>query len=121
MQGIAANATARAVRGFTKPQKSDGIHRAMRAGRSTHMRARAESVAAALHTGRILDTRREVVGHWRRLHEALRMDGREGLASEVARFVADMPPPRTEREWMAQTLTERARELRYELLLSPAR
>lgn len=49
------------------------------------------------------------------------MDGREGLASEVARFVADMPPPRTEREWMAQTLTERARELRYELLLSPAR
>lgn len=130
MQGIAANATARAVRGITKPQKSDGIHRAMRAGRSTHMRARAESVAAALHTGemlvelgkgRILDTRREVVGHWRHLQEALRMDGREGLASEVARFVADLPPPRTEREWMAQALAERARELRRERSPSPAR
>src|SRR3954464_13766838 len=34
-QGIAANATERAVRGVTRPQKCDGIYRAMRAGRST--------------------------------------------------------------------------------------
>jgi type IV secretory pathway VirD2 relaxase len=37
-QGIAANATERAVRGVTKPQKGGGIYRTMRAGRTTHTR-----------------------------------------------------------------------------------
>ncbi|MGE0030178.1 MAG: hypothetical protein AB7T20_03570 [Steroidobacteraceae bacterium] len=106
----------RAVRGVTKPQKSDGIYRAMRAGRSTHMRARAESIAAVLHArnmrvepgkNRILDTRRDVIRHWLGVQEALRAEGRAGLADEVERFIAGMPPPRTEREWMALALTER--------------
>ena len=123
-QGIAANATERAVRGVTKPRKSDGIYRAMLAGRSTHMRARAESVAAALHAGnvqvepgknRILDTRRDVVRHWLGVQEALRAEGREGLADEIERFVAGMPPPRTEREWMALALTEGMPDLRRRL------
>lgn len=129
-QGIAANATERAVRGVTKPQKSDGIYRAMRAGRSTHMRARAESVAAVLHSGdtrvepgkdRILDTRRDVIRHWLGVREALRAEGKEGLADEVERFVAGMPPPRTEREWMALALTERMGDLRRQPLLAPTR
>jgi len=129
-QGIAANATERALRGVTKPQKSDGIYHAMRAGRSTHMRARAESVAAALHAGdtrvepgknRILDTRRDVVRHWLRVQEALRAEGRAGLADEVERFVAGLPPPRTEREWMALALTEGIRDLRRALSLAPMR
>jgi hypothetical protein len=120
-QGIAANATERAVRGVTKPQKSDGIYRAMRAGRSTHMRARAESVAAALAAGnmriepgkrRILDTRRDAIRHWFGIQEALRAEGRGGLADEVERFVAGMTPPRTEREWMVLSLAERMRDLR---------
>lgn len=50
-QGIAANATERTVRGVTNLRKLDGIYRATRAGRSTHMRARAESVSAALRAG----------------------------------------------------------------------
>lgn len=119
-QGIAANATERAVRGVTKPQKSDGIYRAMRAGRSTHMRQRAEFVAAALHAGnlrveqgksRMLDTRREVVRHWSGIQQALRAEGREQLAGEVARFVVGMPPPRTEREWIVLALNQRVRDL----------
>ena len=129
-QGIAANATERAVRGVTKPQKCDGIYRAMRAGRSTHMRARAESVAAVLHSGdtrvesgkdRILDTRRDVIRHWSGVHAALRVDGREGLANEVVRFIAGMPPPRTEREWMALALTESMRDQRRLPTLAPTR
>jgi len=93
-QGIAANATERAVRGVTKPQKSDGIHRAICAGRSTHMRGRVESIAAALHAGnmrvepgkkRILDTRRDVIRHWLGVQEALRAESREGVANEVER------------------------------------
>ena len=90
-QGIAANATERAVRGVTKPQKSDGIYRAMRAGRSTHMRGRVESVAAALHAGNmrvesgkklILDTRRDVVRHWLGVQEALRRRAEKGLRTK---------------------------------------
>ncbi|MGH8250524.1 MAG: relaxase/mobilization nuclease domain-containing protein [Steroidobacteraceae bacterium] len=130
VQGIAANATERAVRGVTKPQKSDSIYRAMRAGRSTHMRARAESVAAALHAGnmrvepgknRILDTRRDVIRHWFGVQEALRAEGREGLADEVECFIAGMPPPRTEREWMALALTERMVGLRQQPWLARTR
>lgn len=128
--GIAANATERAVRGVIKPRKSDGIYRAMRAGRSTHMHGRIESVAAALQAGnmrvepgkkRILDTRRDVVRHWLGVQEALRAEGRARLADEVERFIAGMPPPRTEREWMALTLTEGMRDRRHERSLAPAR
>lgn len=129
-QGIAANATERAVRGVSKPQKSDGIHRAMRTGRSTHMRRRVESIAAALHAGnmrvepakkRILDTRRDVIRHWLGVQEALRAESREGLANEIERFIAGMPPPRTEREWMALALTEGMRVRRQERSLAPSR
>jgi hypothetical protein len=129
-QGIAANATERAVRGVTKPEKSDGIYRAMRAGRSTLVRARAVSVAAALHAGnmpvepgkkRILDTRRDVVRHWLGVQEALRSEGRAGLADEVERFIAGMPLPRTEREWMALALTEGMRDRRQERSLALTR
>lgn len=118
-QGIAANATERAVRGITNPRKSDGIYRAMRAGRSTHMRGRVESVAAELRAGslqvetgkkRILETRRDVVGRWFGVRDSLLADGREGLANEVERFTAGMPPTRTEREWLALALTEQLRE-----------
>ena len=43
--GVAANATERAVRGVTKPQKQDGIYRAERRRDSTHWRQRTEAVA----------------------------------------------------------------------------
>ena len=118
-QGIAANATNRAVRGVIKPHKTDGIYRAALAGRSVHMRERAESVAAGMRTGniqigpgkaRLVDTRRTMVRGWLAVTEALRADGRDGLAYEVERFVRSMPPPQTEREWLAQTLLERACE-----------
>lgn len=120
-QGIAANATERVVRGVTKPQKRDPIYRAMRAGRSTHIRERAKSVAAALRAGgiqieagkmQILDTRRRVVQEWLGVREALRAGGKDGLANTVERFIRGMPPPQTEREWFAQALMERAREPR---------
>jgi hypothetical protein len=118
-QGIAANATERVVRGVTKPQKRDGIYRAMRAGRSTHMQERVESVVAALRAGgiqiepgkdQLLDTRRSVVRSWLGVRETLRADGREGLATEVERFIGGMPPPLTERDWLARALLEHVRQ-----------
>jgi hypothetical protein len=128
--GIAANATERVVRGVTKPQKPDGIYRAMRAGRSTHMRERVETVGAALRAGgiqvepgkaQILDTRRSVVRGWLGVYETLRAGGREGLANEVERFVIGMPQPRTEREWLGQALLERARQARRQTQLAVTR
>src|SRR5581483_3391083 len=50
-QGIAANATDRAVRGETRTSKTDGIYRATLRGESTHTRARTESVATELLKG----------------------------------------------------------------------
>jgi type IV secretory pathway VirD2 relaxase len=107
VRGIAANATVRAVRGVTKPQKSDGVYRAMRAGRSTHMRQSVESVATALRAGRapagageaqVARTRRKVIRAWVGVAEALRAGGNDALAGDVARFVRGMPEPQTERE-----------------------
>jgi hypothetical protein len=118
-QGIAANATERVVRGVTRPQKRDGIYRAMRAGRSTHTQEHAESVAFDLRAGgvriepgkvRVIEARRRVVREWLGAREALRAAGREGLANEVECFLKRMPPPQTEREWVAESLLERTRE-----------
>ena len=118
-QGIAANATERVVRGVTKPQKRDGIYRAMRAGRSTHMRECVESVVAALRAGgiqiepgkdQLLNTRRSVVRSWLSIRETLRADGREGLANEVESFIGGMPPTLTERDWLARALLEHVRQ-----------
>jgi hypothetical protein len=125
--GISANATERAVRGVTKPQKPDAIYRAMRAGRSTHIRERATSVAVALRAGamqtepskaQMLNTRRSVLRGWLGVRETLRADGKEGLASELEQFLMRMPQPLTEREWLAQALLERARQPKRQTELS---
>lgn len=111
--GVEANATERAVRGETKPQKSKGIHRAMLRGDSTLYRERAESVARELANGglaqelgteRIVETRREVVRGWNAMADLLDGQGRRDLASIIRKFVDRMPAPRTERQWIAAQL-----------------
>lgn len=120
-RGIRANATDRAVRGTARPRKLDGIYRAMRDGRSSHIQARIESVAAELRRegtlkvqvgkDRLLQTRSKVEEGWRGVSEVLRRMGHSELAAEVDRFVERMPRPKTEREWLAQGLIE-ARKVR---------
>jgi hypothetical protein len=60
----------------------------------------------------MLDTRGEVLGRWSEVENALRAEGRVGLANEVGRFMAGMPPPRTEREWLALALIPRVQDPR---------
>ncbi len=117
-QGVAANATERAIRGEAKPQKTDGIHRAALRGASTHYRQRAELVARELASGgvkpepgkgRLLTTRREVVRGWSEVADTLVNQGQVELALAVRRFVGRMPPPSSEKEWLAERLLERTR------------
>ncbi|MHB1829085.1 MAG: relaxase/mobilization nuclease domain-containing protein [Steroidobacteraceae bacterium] len=109
-QGIAANATERAVRGQTQTPKLDGIYRAAQRGVSSHMRFRVHSVAAELATGglraepkksQLLRTRRAVERGWQSVADALAATGRLELAFQVKRFMSEMPPVMTEKERIA--------------------
>ena len=117
-QGIAANATERAVRGENRTHKRDGIYRAALRGDSNHTRARTESVAAQLLKGalrvepgkaKLVDTRKQIDRGWRATSEMLRTQGHSELAARVEGFLAQMLPPRTERELIAQDLQKFSR------------
>jgi hypothetical protein len=120
-RGIAANATERAVRGETRIYKTDGIYRATIRGDSTHARARAEAVASELLDGnlriepgkaKLIGTRRDVERGWRATSDILIAQGHPELAAHIRRFVAEMSPPRTESEQLAQGVLKRVRQER---------
>lgn len=120
-QGIAANATERAVRGETRTHKPDGIYRATKRGDSTHTRAFIESVAAELLKGdlrpepgksKLIETRRQVERGWRATADILTTQGHPELAAHIRRFLAAMAPPRTERERLGAEILERAEQTR---------
>lgn len=116
-EGIAANATERAVRGETRTHKTAGIYRAALRGDSIHRRARVEEVAGQLVRGDIrveagkstlVRTRGEIAGGWRVVSNILDSQGQWELAAQVRQFVARMPPPQTEKELLVQELLARA-------------
>jgi hypothetical protein len=115
-QGIAANATERAVRGEIRTRKLDGIYRAAQRGDSSHRRARVEEVADQLVRGHVhvepgkstlVRTREEIAAGWRFVSNILVSHGRSELGAEVRQFVDRMSPPRTERELLMQELLAR--------------
>jgi hypothetical protein len=119
--GVAANATERSVRGESRKSTKDGIYRATLRGVSTHTRAQAESVAAALilsktvaETGKskLVETRRRVEKGWQGVSDILSLQGMNDLAAEVRRFVSAMPQVRTEREWIAASIANDIRQLK---------
>jgi hypothetical protein len=116
--GVPANATHRFVRGENRTHKSDGIYRATLRGDSTHARARTESVAAGLLKGdlwvepgksKLLETRKGVERAWRATSDILIAKGQLELAEQINHFLAQMPPPQTEREAIASALINSAR------------
>jgi hypothetical protein len=113
--GIEANATERAVRGANTPRKLDSIHRATRRGASTHMQHRLETVAHELarrdlhvEPGKraLTNTRDAVLRGWTSLADALDVNGRQTDAAAIRQFAARMPPPLTEKEWIADQLRQ---------------
>jgi len=117
--GVAANATERAVRGVTKPQKRDGIYRAERRRDSTHWRQRTEAVARAITPegeirpepgkAQLSETRLHVVRGWNGVADDLVRQGQVELALAVRRFVTELPAVRTEREWIRDRILEQSR------------
>jgi hypothetical protein len=118
--GVPANATERFHRGETRPRKPDGIYRAALRGESTHLRGRALTVARELARGRLqvepgkgrlVGTRSEVRRAWQAVSDLLSQTGSPELAARTRRFVDQMRPPLTEKEYVATKLLERQREL----------
>jgi hypothetical protein len=118
-QGVAANATERAVRGNTRTAKLDGIYRAAKRGDSSHGRARAEMIAAELLGGRppvetgkarILGTRRAVEHGWRAARAMLEAQAQPELAAQITRFMGQMPSPETEKELLRAQIMSRMRK-----------
>ena len=119
--GVAANATERAVRGNAHAPKVDGIYRAERRGECRRTRARVHAVADELRRGRLqpeagkatlVETRKGVERGWQAVSELLLAEGRPELAAEVRRFAAQMPPPKTDREQIADALGQHIRAAR---------
>jgi hypothetical protein len=103
-QGIAANATERAVRGESRVPKTDGVFRSDERDSSTYVHAK---LSGYVHRDRnqpepgkatLVATRREVEQGWYAVHDALEREGHPEVARDIRRFLAQMHPPRTERE-----------------------
>jgi type IV secretory pathway VirD2 relaxase len=118
-QGVAANATERAVRGETKKAKTDAIYRSAARRDSRHMRVRADRVAKEILEGvlrsesgksKLLETRTEIERGWRAVSDILARQGQHELGAQVRQFLDHMPAALTEKEWLAEMLQARARE-----------
>jgi hypothetical protein len=110
-QGIAANATPRAVRGQSKQAARDAHFRAKQRADSYAMRTRVESISLELSkTGTVLDpdreklleTRRAVVASWMGIAATLDAQGEIMLAGDVRYFAKHLPPVLTDRERLAE-------------------
>jgi hypothetical protein len=112
-QGIAANATPRAVRGRSKGAERDGRYWTMRRRTSHAVRNKVEGVTRELAgSGAIRDpahaklaeTRKAVTTGWLGVATLLDKQGEVALAGEVRQFVRNLPPVLTDRERIATGL-----------------
>jgi Relaxase/Mobilisation nuclease domain len=119
--GVPANATQRQVRGVTSYRKPDGIYRARLRGESTQFRNRVKAVAQELKEGKLriesgkakqMRTRDDVRRAWLAVSDTLIRQGHPEISAQVRRHVERMPPPLTEKEYIAAKMLERVREPR---------
>ncbi len=112
-RGIAANATKRVIRGQTKSAKKTPIQRAAMRGESTFMAKLARDIGNEIRIGKlnpeaaklkIQQSRAAVVRDWDLTARRLDAQGERLLAADVRAYVQDLPPPRTDREWVAAAI-----------------
>ena len=111
--GVPANATERAVRAENRSPKLDGNYRAEQRDEPWSVRARAGEVGRELFQGglhtepgkkKLIETRKAIERGWWEASELLAVQGQRELAQQVKQFVGQMPPPRTDREIIAEEL-----------------
>jgi hypothetical protein len=111
--GVAANATPTQLRGKPKEHMPDGIYRALKRGKSSFMRRKAEGVGSELVRGglrpepgkaKLLATREQVIQYWNATAANLRDQGEPQLAREIEGFVRRMPEVTTANDRIAKAL-----------------
>lgn len=75
-------------------QKTDGIHRA------------SGEIKPEPGKAKLLETRRQVVRGWSEVADDLVLQDQVDLALAVRRFAKELPPVRTEREWIRDRILE---------------
>jgi len=121
-QGIAANATPRAIRGRNKGKTRDAIYRAQHRGVSTAVRQRVTDVAKQLVTrsfhdparSKLLETCEAIVGGWLQIADTLDLQGEAFLAGDVRNFARRLPSVLTDREAIAVRFAQQLRARRVE-------
>ena len=114
-QGIAANATPRAIRGENKTRRRAGIFKAQFYGKSKSavIRERVRVIATDMWRSgtiedpareRLLETRKSLVSTWMKAAEVLDEQGEEILAGDVRYFAMHLPPVLTDRQHLAVQL-----------------
>ncbi len=106
-QGIAANATERAVRGKSRVPKTGGVFRSDERDSSTYVQAKLDAYFRRDRNqpepgkATLVATRRQEEQGWYVVHDVLDSEGHSEVARDIRRFLAQMQPPRTEREQIA--------------------
>jgi Relaxase/Mobilisation nuclease domain len=109
-QGIAANATPRAIRGENKKYPREKIFKAQRYGTSTVLHDRVVGIANELLVSRtivdparerMLETRKALVSTWMKAADVLDAQGEIILAGDVRYFASHLPPVLTDRQRLA--------------------
>jgi hypothetical protein len=110
-QGIAANATARAVRGENKKYPREKLFKVQRYGTSTALQDRVIGIAQELSRSRtivdpkrekLIETRKSLVSTWMKAAEVLDAQGEIILAGDVRYFASHLPPVLTDRQRLAK-------------------
>jgi hypothetical protein len=113
-QGIAANATPRAVRGQTRGAVGDALYRTRKRGSSYALREKVQSIARELSgsksvrdpaRGKLLETRKSVIAGWNAVADRLEAQGDLILGGDVRYFAMNLPPVLTDRERLAAEFT----------------
>lgn len=109
-EGVAANATERAVRGEIRKPLRDGIYHAARRSDSRHVQQQVERILKQLKNGgleaesgkaKLVATREAVVRGWHAVADSLLVSGQGPIAEKVWKFIGSMPPPATDHERIA--------------------
>ena len=116
-QGIAANATPRAMRGHSKGAERNCHYRTRRRGKSYALREKVKNIARELATSgtirdpahaKLAETRKGIVAGWLGVATLLDQQGELALAGDVRQFVTNFSPVLTDRERLAAELMSHA-------------